>query len=61
MKYDNQYRDHLTPADFKDAENYLHMCMQYDVPFEPDFLTPDMIADLLLIKCRELSKINTSY
>ena len=59
--YDNQYKDHLAPADLRDAENYLHYCMRYDIPFEPELLTPDMIADLMLIKCRELSKNDASY
>jgi len=56
MQYDNQYRDHLTPANLIEAENYLHYCMRYGIAFEPEYLPDEIIADLLLIKCREVSK-----
>jgi len=56
---DSKYRNHLTPANLIEAENYLHYCMTHGIAFEPEHLSPDLIADLLLIKCRELSKIKT--
>jgi len=51
-----KYRNHLTPANLLEAENYLHYCMRYGIAFEPEYLPDEIIADLLLIKCRELSK-----
>jgi len=56
MIYDHQYRNHLTPANLVEAENYLHYCMRYGITFEPSLLPDEILADLLLIKCRELSK-----
>jgi hypothetical protein len=30
--------------------------MQYGIAYEPEYLPDEIIADLLLIKCREFSK-----
>lgn len=58
---EEKYKDHLTAANLLEAENYLHYCMNYGIAFEPEYLPDEIIADLLLIKCRELSKDAPSY
>ena len=40
---EEKYKDHLTPANLLEAENYLHYCMNYGIAFEPEYLPDELV------------------
>jgi hypothetical protein len=49
------YPDQFTPADLTDAHDYLRFCLTHQIVIDFDSLTPQMVADLYILKARMLS------
>ena len=54
QKYE-AYPDQFTPADLTDAHAYLQFCLAHEIVIEFDRLTPQMTADLHILKAIMLS------
>lgn len=52
-----EYPGQFDSADLSDAYELLNYCMAHNIIIEISELPrPDLIADLLIVKCREISK-----